>query len=230
MGAGSIVGTPDSDSANIAALTGVSFPAGVQSGDVALLAWAMQNTQTFVDPTSHAFSLVGTKDHATSSCRLRVLKRICTGTESSATISGWNNGAINRQTACLVVYRGYVDIDGIVFLDESVAGTSHDCPSIGTGNGAVDGDHIIVVAADRAATLAANGDPPTTPVPFTERITGGSGGTSGTYVNVSDDGLQSGRIMPFDPGSFTNMLSTANAITATIAFRPIPFAAFGIPL
>lgn len=223
-----LVGT--SASANIDVLTGVAFPAGVKAGDVAILPWVFQDTQTFVDPTSHAFTVLGSRDHGSSSCKLRVLKRICNGTESSQSIAGWNNGAFNRQAAGLVVYRGYTDADGIVFLDESTAGTSHDCPSIGTSDGAVDGDHIVVIAADRAATLAASGAPPTTPVPFTQRFSAGIGGSGGTYVNLADDGLLSGRMMPFDPGSFTGMVSSVNAITATVTLRPNAFAAFGVPL
>src|SRR5690349_14720037 len=68
---GSFVGT-SANGGNVTALTtansaAITWPAGVQSGDIAILAWTFQSTATPTDPTSQAFTLVGQVDDG--SCR-----------------------------------------------------------------------------------------------------------------------------------------------------------------
>lgn len=196
--------------------TPITWPT-VASGDLAVLSWSMQNTATPTDPTSQTFSLVGTADDGSD--RLRILKRICTGSETG-TISGWSNSIQNRQTAVLTVYRGFSDVSAVVFYQETVTGTTHDCPSIGTGNGAASGDRIVVVASDRSgATTTA-----TPPAGFTKRANSefGLAAAGGTYTGVADDGLVTPQTMPYDPASWSGMTSSGTALTATLALRPIP--------
>lgn len=214
---GSFVGT-SANGGNVTALTtansaAITWPT-VQAGDLAILAWTMQNTATPTDPTSQAFTLVGTLDDG--SCRSRVLKRICNGTESG-TITGWSNSIQNRQTAVLFVVRGYSDIAGITSAAEPGTTTAHDCPAIGTGNGAATGDTIIVIGTDRSgATTTA-----TPPAGFAKRTTSefGLAAAGGTYTGVADDGLVTAQTMPFDPAAWT-MASGSAAVTWTLALRP----------
>lgn len=183
---GTFVGA-SSNTGNVTALTTanstpVTWPT-VQSGDLAILAWSMQNTATPTDPTSQTFTLVGTADKGSD--RLRVLKRICTGSESGA-ISGWLNSLQNRQSAVLYVLRGFSDVAAAVFFLELVAGATHDCPAVGTGDGAATGDRIVVIASDRSGSTT-TATPPTN---FSKRTNSEIGvvGAGATYTGVAEIG------------------------------------------
>lgn len=209
----------DANGANIQALTGVTWGtagAAAQSGDLALIVWTFQNTLTPTDPTSESWTLVGTTDDP--SARSRVLKRICDGTESGD-ITGWQCSAINRQSAVLYVVRGYSDVAGAVSFAETTAGTTHDCPQIGTGDGAANGDSIIVAVSERLTSGTTNA---TAPSGFTEHTGSefGTGGTGGSYTGVADDGLVTSQTMPFNPAAWTGHVSGGVAVTWTIALRP----------
>lgn len=214
---GSFVGT-SANGGNVTALTtansaAITWPT-VQSGDLAILAWTFQNTATPTDPTSQAFTLFDQVDDG--SCRSRLLYRICTGSESG-TISGWSNSIQNRQTAVLFVVRGFVSFVGTNATEPGTSAT-HDCPSIGTGNGAANSDSVIVIGTDRAG-LTTTATPPTG---WSKRTTSefGTGGSGGTYTGIADDGL-TGQTMPVDPGVWT-MQSGTTSVTRTLALRPAP--------
>jgi len=213
---GSFVGA-DANGGNVTAITLVTWPA-VQSGDLAILVWTFQNTLTPTDPTSQTFTLVATADDP--SCRSRVLKRVCDGTESGD-ISGWSM-TINRQSAVLYVVRGFSDVAGAVSFAETTAGTTHDCPSIGTGDGAANGDSIVVAVSERLTSGTTNATAPTSPVTFAEHAGSefGTGGSGGTYTGVADDGLATSQTMPFDPGAWSGHVSGSVAVTWTLALRP----------
>jgi hypothetical protein len=214
---GTFVGT-SANTGNVTALTtansaAVTWPT-VQAGDLAVLAWTMQNTATPTDPTSQAFTLASPMVDD-GSCRSRILTRVCTGSESGA-ISGWSNSIQNRQSAVLFVVRGYSAVSAIVSASEAGTSTTHDCPAVGTGNGAANGDSVIVIATDRAGTTTTG----TPPAGFSKRTTSetGSVGGGGTYTGIADDGLTTAQTFPVDPASWT-LTSGSTAVTWTLALR-----------
>lgn len=195
--------------------TPITWPAGVQAGDIALLAWSFgDSTVTATDPTSQTFTLIA--QVTDGNLKSRLLKRICDGSETG-TISGWSTSLQNRQTAVLYVVRGYSDLGGSVSRQETVTGTSHDCPAITSASGAADGDSIVVIGADRAGSTTAS-----PPAGFSERTgtEGAAVGTGGTITTIADDGLSTGATLPVDPAAFTGYVSSGTAVTWTIALRP----------
>lgn len=214
---GTFVGT-SANGGNVTALTtansaAITWPT-VQAGDLAIIAWTFQNTATPTDPTSQTFTLYDQVDDG--SCRSRLLYRVCTGSESG-TIAGWSNSIPNRQTAVLFVVRGYVSFVATSATEPGTS-TTHDCPAIGTGNGAATGDSVIVIGTDRSG-LTTTATPPSG---WAKRTTSefGLAASGGTYTGVADDGL-TGQTMPVDPGSWT-MQSGSTSVTRTLALRPTP--------
>ncbi len=193
---------------NVTTLTGVTWPT-TQSSDLALLSWIFANTVTHTDPAG--LTLVSTAD--TSSGRSRIYKRVCDGTESGDV--SLVNGTINRQTAALVVYRGYSDVAAFASRVESVTGTSHACPALTFP----DGCSLAVVAAERLTSGTTNG---TAPSGYTKRAEFGTGLTGGTYTQIADDGLATAQTSPVTPPDFTGFVSGGNAVTWTIALQPTP--------
>lgn len=217
---GTFVGA-SSNGGNLTALTTgnsapVTWPAGVQSGDLAILWWVWGTSAvTATDPTSDAFTLVGNTDDG--NCRTRLLKRVCNGSESGS-LSGWSTSLQNRQTAVLFVVRGYSDVAAAVFRAEPGTSTSHDCPAIATSDGALAGDALLVLAADRAGSVT----PITPPAGFSKRTNSefAASGSGGSLAVIADDGLTDSATLPTDPAAFTGFTSGGAAVTATIALRP----------
>lgn len=210
-----------SNGGNVQALTAanstpVAWPT-VQSGDIALLFWTFGPSTTTVssDPTGNTFTLVGTTTDGNDISR--VLARTCTGSESG-NITGWNLSAINRQSAVLYVVRDFSSVAAAVSFQETVTGTSHDCPQVTTGAGAADGDCIVIAGTDRAGSTG----PTTAPSGFSKQTNSefAATGSGGTLTVVADDGLTTGQTMPFDPGPFTGFTSSGTAVTWTLALRP----------
>lgn len=212
--------------ADIASATDpVTWPTGgnaPQSGDIAVIAWAMQNTVT---PTTTGWTVPtnGSADSTSGALRMRVMWRVCTGSESG-TITLTNSGSvINRQCAVLAIWRGVdntTPIDQIQFLAETTAGTTHACPSVtlGVANAAV-----VAVVGERVSSGTNAWTPPSG---YTERedsdgVATGSGGTS---CAIADDGLATSRSSGtvVTPGAWTsgNSISTANVVTFTLSLKP----------
>lgn len=215
---GTFVGA-NGNGGNVAALTTansfpVTWPAGVQAGDLAILAWSFGDSTVTVTSDPTGFTLVSQTNDG--NLQSRILRRTCTGTESGA-LSGWLLSLANRQSAVLYVVRGYGSVGGFTSRAETVTGTSHDCPAITTASGAANGDSIIIIGADRAGSTAAS-----PPAGFSER-TGSeavAAGTGGTITTIADDGLSTGATLPVDPAAFTGYVSSGTAVTWTIALRP----------
>jgi hypothetical protein len=215
---GTFVGA-SANGGNVTALTTgnsfpVTWPAGIQAGDLAILAWSFGDSTVTVTSDPTGFTLVSQVNDG--NLQSRILKRVCAGTESGA-LSGWLLSLANRQSAVLYVVRGFSDIGGLTSRQETVTGTSHDCPAITTASGAATGDSLIVIGADRAGSTAAS-----PPAGFAER-TGTeavAAGTGGTVTTIADDGLSTGATLPVDPAAFTGYASSGTAVTWTIALRP----------
>lgn len=218
---GSFVGASNAGG-NVQALTSansapLAWPAGLLANDLAILPWTFGPAGTTpTDPTSQVFTLQGTL--ADGNCISRLLVRQCTGSESG-NISGWQCSAINRQTAVLFVVRGFSLVSAAVALAEAGTSTSHDCPAVGTGDGAANGDSIVVIGTDRAGSTG----PTSAPAGFSKR-TGSeavASGSGGTLTVVADDGLVTAQAFPFDPAAFTGYASGGSAVSWTLTLRPV---------
>jgi hypothetical protein len=212
---GSFVGAHASaTTTSVTTLTGVSWTGlGVQSGDIAILAWTFSTTGIATAPSG--FTSVGSTDDGT--CRSRVYKRVCTGSESGD-VSLVNDTA-QRQSAVLYVVRGYTGVSGFKSLAETGTSTSHACPQITTADGAVNGDAVIVVASERLTSGTVNA---TAPTGFVEHTTSefGTGGTGGAYTGVADDGLVTAQTFPLTPAAWTGFVSGDTAVTWTLSLTP----------
>ncbi len=207
----------DSNGGNVTTITGVTWGtagAATQAGDLAILFWVFLNTETPTDPTSETWSLV--TGPVSQDCEARLLYRICDGTESGD-ITGWSTtGAGNRQLGILFVVRGYSDISGFLTFLETVNGTTHDCPTLTTGNGF--GALTLVFAADRAGS-AATITPPSGWATRTASVFAATG-TGGTVGGIADDSLTDASTMPVNPGTWDGFVSSDDALTITLSLRP----------
>lgn len=216
---GSFVGASNAGG-NVAALTAangapLAYPAGIAANDLAILPWTFGPSTTVVTsgPTGYTLKASATDGNDQS----RVYFRVLTGSESG-NISGWLLDTINRQSADLFVVRGFSSIAAAVSFLETVTGTSHDCPQVTTGDGAANGDSIVIIGTDRAGSTG----PTTAPAGFSKQTNSEAvaSGTGGTLTVVADDGLVTAQTMPFDPGAFTGFTSGGTAVTWTLALRP----------
>jgi hypothetical protein len=205
----------------------VTWPSGgsaPQPNDIALIAWIMQNTVTPVT-TGWTVPTGGSNDLSSGAGRTRIMWKVCTGSESG-TISLTNTGpTANRQSAGLVILRGYDTtnpIDQIQFRAETVAGTTHANPSVTLG---VADAGVVTVVAERSTTGTSGWTPPSSPF-NNERADsdGAATGSGGTIVAVADDGLatsrSSGTVVTPGVWTSTNGFSTANVGTYTISLKP----------
>lgn len=218
----------DSGGGNIQVMTGLTWPS-VLAGDLAVIWWVMQNTSTPANPTG--FTLDTTFD--TVSLRARLEHKICTGSESGDI--GLDVGTINRQSACLVVYRGTHRTSPILSGDyairsESTSGTTHANPA-----------QILPVADCAVLTFvgerATNGTNNwTAPSGYTERadsltLATGSGGT---ICAAADEGLATDRQsgVSVTPGVWTsaNSFSSSTVSTVTLVIRPADYEGWGVPI
>lgn len=200
----------------------VTWPAGIQANDVAVVGWAMQSTATPVT-TGWTVPANGAADSTSGSLRMRVMVRVLTGSESG-TVSLTNTTAlINRQCAVLVVYRG-VDsaaiIDQIANLPETTSGTTHTNPSVTLG---VANAPVLTIVGERVNTGTNAWTPPTGYIER-EDSDGVATGSGGSSCAIADDGLgvsrSSGTVVT--PGVWTsgNGVSTSNVVTFTLSLTP----------
>lgn len=200
-------------------LPGLTWPAGVLAGDCALLWWTFSTTNPPTsDPTG--FLLKEAYDANSGSQRVRFYRKVCVGGETG-NIAGLTLPAGTHHHANLVVYRGThatEPVDTWNKFDETVSGTSHNCPAVTLGFA----NCGIAVAYSERMTAGNIGITP--PTGYTERVDSlglsqGSGGTSGA---VADDGLAVVRAVGtiVTPPPFTAAVATANAVTWTVSLRP----------
>ena len=193
----------------------INWPGGIQSGDLAVLAWNGDDAATWTNPPPLA--LLGSEVSGGTQ-EGRVYYRVCTGSEVSPL--ALTQSTVNKQTALLVVYRGVhqsFPIDAWDSRAETVTGTTHACPSVTTVNA---NTAALAFVQERAADSTVNYLPPSG---YTERANptpvGGGGSTSAA---AADDGLAVARPAgtTFAPPPWTNGISTDNVITWTITLRP----------
>ena len=222
----------DSGGGNVAnintAANPVTWPAGIQSGDTAIVLWIMQNTVTPTIPSGFTVPTGGAFDGSTGSARYRFMWRTCDGSESGnlSLTNSTAGGTANRQSAVLIVYRGLNaanPIDGTPQTrDETSSGTTHASPSVTTG---VANAVVWVGVGERATTGTNAWTPPSSPF-NNERADsdGAATGSGGTIVAGGDDGLAvsraSGTVVT--PGSWTsgNAFASANVVTWTVSLKP----------
>jgi len=191
----------------------------VQADDVALLFWTFQNTATPTTPSG--FTLVTNNDGGSGSMRTYIYKKVCTGSEDGTDV-GCTLSAANRQSACIVVYRG-VDtanpVDGTPSVDTSHStGTTHNNPAY---TPTVNNTVILTSIHERATSIDTAWTPPSGYTERADSLTEATG-SGGTITAVADDGLAAGR----DTSSVTPPVwtgdhgtGTPNIVTYTLALR-----------
>ncbi|MFD0902323.1 hypothetical protein [Actinomadura sediminis] len=195
----------------------ISWPAGIQSGDLAVLAWNGDDSATWTNPAPLA--LLGSEVSGGTQ-ESRVYYRVCDGINETGSLS-LTQSTINKQTAIIVVYRGVhqsLPIDAWDSRAETVTGTTHANPSVTTVNA---NTAALAIIQERATDSSPNYTPPSG---YTERANptpvGGGGSTSAA---IADDGLAVARAAgtTFAPPAWSNGISTDNVITWTITLRPL---------
>ena len=207
----------DANGGNVANLTGVTWGTGgaaTASGDVAILSWTVSTTHDEV-PSGDTWTQIGsTVDD--SSCRNKIFKRICDGTESGDITLNLPLGA-SRQTACLTVWRGASDVDQQASAVRVGAGTTTDCPSITTG---VADALVLIFYADRVTSTVVT----TPPSGYTVRSEFSTGGSAGTTTQIASDttltGISRASGTNVDPSTWTGAVSSDASVARTISLAP----------
>lgn len=201
---------------NLATLT-PAWPAGLQSGDVALLVWSVQNTSS---PTAPAgWTQIGSSTTAGSLTSL-LFWRLLDGTESG-TVS-LTCGTINRQSANLVVQRGMdptAPIDSFAVRAESATASTHPAPSVSTTTG----DPVIwTFYGERSSSGTNDAVPGTGFVDRADSLTQG-GGTGGTIAASAQEFPLVGRAIgtTVTPPDWTsgNGFAAPAVVTWTVALQ-----------
>lgn len=204
--------------ANITGLS-ITWPGSLAADDVAYLFWTFSNTN---DPADMAtWSRVATADNTGPSMRTRILRKVLTGSETGS--QALTTLTQNRQSACLVIYRG-VDTttpeDSSPSVDNThTAGTTHNNPAETT----VAAGCVILTSIHERASPTVNDTAWTAPSGYTERadtlaLATGSGGT---ICAVADDLTPQAAGATVTPPVWTgdNATGTANILTYTLALR-----------
>lgn len=179
----SFVGADSGGDGNAEIITSLSWPAGVQAGDCALLWWTMVASATPTDPSG--FDLKQAHLGDSGSIESRFYRKICDGTESGALNLDAN--AFNRQSAVLLVLRDtdlVEPVDTWAVRDEGSNVTSHSAPQVVTG--ATPGCVGVTAVAERASSGTTNWTTSWTERADSTTLANGSGGT---ITAVADDGL-----------------------------------------
>jgi len=197
-----------------------TYPAGIQAGDVAYLAWTYQSTATGVTNPS-GYLQQGTANMASGSGTVRVLTRVLDGSETAGQAITCA-ASTNKMTAALEVLRG-VDTANVIngsvqFRAETVAGTTHACPS---ATPTVSGCVALTGIAERSSTGTSSY---TAPSGYTKRAEGVTTAAGMTITAIADDGLAtphaSGTAVTPPVWTSGNTFSTANVETFTWLVPP----------
>lgn len=202
----------DANGGNVTNLTTVDWPAGVQSGDVALFAWTHSSTTTEATPPS-GFTLYDTDTDG--ACVNSLYVKVCDGTETGAL--SVSTDLTTRQTAALGVFRGYSGINAQTSaLHTTAASTSHNPPAV---TPTVADAAIVIVTAERVTTGSTSA---TAPAGFQTRQQFGTGGTGGSFTWLGSDDLVTSRTagVAVDPASVVHGVAAADAVMRTIALEP----------
>lgn len=197
-----------------------AWPAGIVSGDVAIVVWGYQSTFTATAPTG--FTLLNTVNSNSGSLTSAVYYKVCTGSETGS-LSITASGA-NRQSVVLAVFRGIDTSNPIgtsAIFNETVAGTTHAAPSITT----VSVDPVVLTTYQERATTGTNDAVPGSG--YTDRgdtlaLATGSGGSIAAIAQENPL-ISRASGASVTPPSWTsgNGFSTANVVTRTITLKTL---------
>lgn len=195
---------------SVTTLTGVTWPAHV-ADDVAIVAWASDNTQTRTEPPT---GFTSEFTNADGSLRAIVASLDSTGSESGD-VSLVCGGA-NRQAGVVALYRGYSAAITNITSQAETSGTgvtSHSSPSITPTDS---GSAIVLIYMDRVTSSVA----PSAPAGYAVRGSFATGGSGGVTVVVADKltGLTAG--VPESPAAWT--AATAGTAAYVIALELVP--------
>jgi hypothetical protein len=223
------IGATSGGAANAASF-GLTWPAGLAVGDVAVCAWAMINTATPIIPAG--WNVPGAFD-GPGSCRSRLMWYPCDGTETGTLTLGNSNAIANRQSAVLIIYRGLdpdAPIDATpIYVGETAAQSTHTAPSVTTTGP----DALVLTVVVERSSSGTNGW--TAPPSYTKRADSGTAafGTGGTVIAAADDGIMQRRAgVTVTPGSWTstNVFASNNVTMLSLALAPLPHRGWGVPL
>lgn len=196
---------------SVTTLTGVTWPSHA-ADDVALVAWASDNTQTRTEPPT---GFTSEFTNADGSLRAIVASLGSTGSESGDV--SLVCGAANRQAGVIAVYRGYnPNITNITSQNETsgTAVTSHSSPSITPTDSA---SAVVLIYMDRVTSSVL----PTAPAGYTVRGSFATGGSGGVTVVVADklSGLTAG--VPESPAAWTGGTASTAAYVIALELTPV---------
>jgi hypothetical protein len=205
-----------------------TWPANIQAGDLALLFWVYQSTQTATDPSG--FNFLANQTSGTGSCASRFYSKVCTGSESGT--FSLVNGVANRQAACLAIYRGTHKSAPIVSGDwtsaaEGASTNPHTSPTevLNAADSAV-----VTMVGERLTT----GSTSYSHSAYTKRLDTDSlsTGTGGVICALADDGLATDRASgaSVSPGSWTGSVATLQVVMWTATIRPREYEGWGVDL
>lgn len=187
--------TETSLTTSVNALTGLSYPASGQAGDVLLGIWGSDATQTAtLDAALTNFIAL-----ADGAARAIAFGKKATGSESGS-VSMSSDPTANRQAAVFGRWRGAraVNLTNIQSAAEpGTTVTAHASPNITPTE---DGSGIVLLYVERVSLTAL---PITPPAPFTLRTSFSTGGTGGVGVAIAD--LLTGNLagVPITVGNWT---------------------------
>ena len=205
------------DGANSATVN-LTWPGGLAANDQALVLWTFQNTALPTTPTG--FTLVTNNDGATGSMRTYLYRKTLAGTESGTLACTLD--VSNRQSVCLVIYRGVdttTPVDGTAVQTTGISGLTHTNPAL-----APTVANCVIVASihERASSIDTGFAEPAGYLKRADTDHGLAWGSGGTVTTVADDGLAAGRdTSSVTPGVWTGDGTTANVVTYTLALRPL---------
>lgn len=192
----------DSHAANLATLT-VTLPAGVQDGDVGLIAWAGVDTQTMTVPSG--WTSIDYQDNGNLRTQLltRVLTASLAGTDVTLTASG-----INKQTALLVVDRG----DGVAPTAAITLPVNVEASTRTEGTGTATGDATAYsFVLSRGNTTLSNWAPPAGVTRAEQAFNTTTGETNGAA------GWSAETTGPIGGGTWTSDLADLRGTTLLVA-------------
>lgn len=218
-----IVGSADANGGNVFTLTGVTWPAGIQANDVALIWWTFQSisTRTWGNGITSA-NEVSVQD--SGQCRSVFALKVLTGTESGDI--GLTCGTQNRQSAAVIVYRGVNPTNPLDNFSFNIATST--ATSGARTNPQIDpvaaNTRLVNAYSERLTTGTTSITPPTGETLEISSLATASG-SGGTFTAIADDLTTLQGTAAFTPPTWTNASTTAATYVAwSVTLNPGPSA------
>lgn len=212
---GTVVGTDNAGGNNIS--LSLAWP-NTNAGDIAILFWSHSVTATRVTtPASAGFSNP-LADRVDGSELLSYWEKTCTGSETGSVTFGM--GGATRQTANLLVIRGYSSRNAGASNADTGSDANHTAPSV---TPSVNGGSTVVASGERATSGSSSATAPSGYTIATQAAAVGSGGNysqisyKGSGGTLATDGVSG---TPISPGTWVHNVAAANVSMFTLHFAP----------